>query len=398
MPYLFGVLVLMMIDGVFYVGLRILEKRFNISYEPNLSVLSVEQKAALRKFLNAKTGERVRQHPMLGWGATPRANSAGMRDDREYERTPQPGVVRIAAFGDSFTYGSDVALSETWEKQLVKLDPRLEVLNYGVGAYGLDQAYLRYLEQGTAYNPRIVFIGYMSENIARNVNVFRPFYSRAYSDVIFTKPRFKIIDGKLVLLKNPIATLEDHERLLLNEREELERLGKNDYHYQTNYNKGPVDFLATIRLAKIFRSVVHKQIVHPIFNRNGMYNVESEAYRISLAIFDAFYRRVLEDDALPIILIFPDLNDQYRSRDKKERRYSPLIHDLRFRGYYFMDILGALEPYESRYTVEELTRNWGHYSPLGNAIVAKYIHKNLTAWGFTSLARVQDEIVAKRRP
>jgi hypothetical protein len=396
-PYLSVLLILLLMEGVCYLGLKILNKKFRIRYGPNVEVLSKQQKTLLKKFLAARKGERVKQHPVLGWVSTSQANSAGMRDDREYDKTPSPGVVRIAAFGDSFTYGSDVTLEESWEKQLAASAPSLEVLNYGVGAYGLDQAYLRYLEQGAVYSPHIVFIGYMSENIARNVNVFRPFYRRSYRNVIFTKPRFKLINGKLVLLKNPVATFEDHERLLLHDREVLAKLGENDYHYQTRYNRGPFDFLATVRLIKLVRSVLDKEILHPIFKRNGMYNVDSEAYQLTLRIFDAFHRDVLENGALPIILIFPDLNDLPRSREGKQRRYTPLMDDLRARGCYVIDLLAALEPYESRYTIKELTRNRGHYSPLGNKIVAEYILKTLTAWGFTSVPKVKEEIVAKRR-
>jgi hypothetical protein len=116
-----------------------------------------------------------------------------------------------------------------------------------------------------------------------------------------------------------------------------------------------------------------------------------------LKIFEAFHRQVLDKGALPIILIFPDLNDQLRSREKKERRYASLINDLRHKGFYFIDVLMALEPYESRYTIKDLTRDWGHYSPLGNIIVAEFIHKNLKEWGFTSVPKLPEAIMKKRR-
>ena len=70
--------------------------------------------------------------------------------------------------------------------------PQVELLNYGVPAYGLDQAYLRYLKVGAQYHPNIVFIGYMTENFERDVNVFRPFYGNGYPDWIFSKPRFRL--------------------------------------------------------------------------------------------------------------------------------------------------------------------------------------------------------------
>jgi hypothetical protein len=342
MPYVFIVLIYLVTEGTCYLGLLLLQKKFHASYRPNMSVLSDNQKAALKKFLKAKKGERATQDPILGWVSISEVNSAGMRDNREYKRVPSPGIIRISTFGDSFTYGSDVALGETWEKRLAILAPSMEVLNYGVGAYGLDQAYLRYLQVGTEYNPHIVFIGYMSENIARHVNVFRPFYSAGYGDAIFTKPRFKVHHGNLVLLRNPVSTFADHEHFLLHDSEMLAKLGESDYHYQTNYNKGAFDFLPTVRFIKLFWSTLNKQIINPIFQQDGTYNVQSEAYAVTVKILDTFYRKVLENGALPIIVIFPDINDQRRSRDKQERRYTPFLRYFHEKGYRFIDTLGAL--------------------------------------------------------
>jgi len=43
--------------------------------------------------------------------------------------------------------------------------------------------------------------------------------------------------------------------------------------------------------------------------------------------------------------------------------------------------MNALEPYASRYRIDHLSSmQWGHYSPLGNAIIAKYILGQLNEW------------------
>ncbi|MFM8410222.1 MAG: hypothetical protein ACKOCT_08075, partial [Alphaproteobacteria bacterium] len=51
-----------------------------------------------------------------GWAPRPgatsadglyRANSAGLRSDRETPAEPLPGVLRVAIFGDSFTFGDE---------------------------------------------------------------------------------------------------------------------------------------------------------------------------------------------------------------------------------------------------------------------------------------------------
>jgi hypothetical protein len=379
-PFLAISLIYLFTEALCFIGLLVL-RGFGIPYDPNISALSADQQTSLRKFLRQQGGQYIAQDSVLGWVATAEANSAGMRDNREYARVPLPGTLRISAFGDSFTYGADVALRDTWAKQLTAIDPSIEVLNYGTGAYGLDQAYLRYLKVGTDYKPHVVFIGYMSENLARNVNVFRAFYTSNYRNTIFTKPRFKVRDGELVLLENPIADLRDHEYFLFNDREVLPKLGKNDYHYQTSYNRGALDFLPSMRLAKVVWSAVNREIVNPIFTLDGMYNVESEAYEVTTKIFDAFYGKVREDGALPVIIIFSDLNDQWRSREKKERRYSPLLRYFRSKGYRYIDTLEALEPYEARYSVDDLVEEWGHYSALGHRIIAEFIYGELQKWG-----------------
>ena len=125
-----------------------------------------------------------------------------------------------------------------------------------------------------------------------------------------------------------------------------------------------------------------------------MYNVDSEAYQVTSAIFGAFYRKVLEDGALPIIVVYPDLNDHGRSRKGRTRRYAPLLDEFRRRGYRTIDLLDAFEPENDRYTIGDLTRAWGHYSPLGNRLVARYILDRLNDWGFADRETVE---AAKRR-
>jgi len=311
---------------------------------------------------------------------------------------PRAGILRISAFGDSFTYGAQVPLAETWEKRITGLSPSIELLNYGVGAYGLDQAYLRYDQVGINYHPAVVFIGYMSENIARDVNVFRPFYSSMYGSAIFTKPRFQVKDDQLVLLRNPLASLEDYENFLRNDTEVLPELGKNDYHYQMNCNPGWLDFSPSVRLGKLFWAHLRKNLLHPIFKLDGMYEVNSEAYEVTLRIFDAFYRKILENGAVPIILVFPDVNDQERSRKGKIRRYTPLLEYFRFKGYRFIDTLEALEAYKASHSTADFSvGGWGHYSPLGNAIIGEYILNKLKGWDFLDASKLNQAAQLERR-
>jgi hypothetical protein len=396
---LLPVLVLMWvaIELVSALSLAALSQLRGITYDPALTTLTETQKQRLRKFLLEGSGSDFGQDPVLGWVPTADQNAAGMRDDHEYTIEPPPGTLRISAFGDSFIYGSDVPLSQSWLKQLANLEPSIEVLNYGVGAYGLDQAYLRYRRVAREYRPHIVLIGYMSENIARDVNVFRAFYTSSYRDVIFTKPRFELRRGELRLLANPIATRADHERLLNHDTEVLRELGQHDYHYQITYQAGPFDVLPSVRFAKIFSYYVRKSLLDPIISVRGVYDVDSEAFKVTLAIFDAFYREVLTNGAMPIVVVLPDINDQRHNRAKRERRYRPLLDTFKQREYRFIDVLDAFEPEESRYSIGQLTAAWGHFSPLGGRLAARYVLQQLRDWDYLDVDTVRDAMRAEQQ-
>ncbi len=398
--FAFAVVLYLMVEGVSLAGLQILRKVRGISYFPAASTLAPEAITNLDAFIARGTGAQASMDAILGWvpPPSPEKNRAGMRDNREYDPQPEPGILRISAFGDSFTYGADVELGENWAKRISAMNPAIEVLNYGVAAYGLDQSYLRYLQLGTAYHPHVVFIGYMTENLARNVNVYRGFYTNGYRSTIFSKPRFRVENGVLTLLPNPLTTVEDYRRFRNNQEEVLRELGRNDYYFVSQYAAGPLDFSPSLRLGKLVAARFRKASQIPVFTNDGRYEQRSEAYEVTLRIFDAFYRKVLENGALPIIVVLPDTNDQQRSRDGETRRYAPLLDYFRARGYRYIDALGAIEPVQQRYTMRDLSiKKWGHYSTLGNDIVARYILKSLVEWDLDQPLKANAAAAAERQ-
>ena len=101
----------------------------------------------------------------LGWDIRPDAsnafaqsNSQGIRASHDYKLKPPPEKIRIATFGDSFTHCNGVSNKETWQEQISQLNNNFEILNFGVGGYGLDQSFLRYLEKSVQFSSHIVFI------------------------------------------------------------------------------------------------------------------------------------------------------------------------------------------------------------------------------------------------
>ena len=353
-----------------YGGLLFLNKYRHTKYEP-VDVISTRHSDIINSFIEQKTNYKSFS-PTLGWSIKEngssklyQANSSGIRSNKEYTLTPPSGLLRVSTFGDSFTHGSGVKNNETWQEIMESYDSNLEVLNFGVGGFGLDQAYLRYLEDGRQYKPHIVLIGFMSENIYRNVNTYRPFYLSG-TRIPLAKPRFVIEDGELSLIPNPMQKLHDY-KMLLNSDDLLSEIGANDYYYKKSYTSNVFDWSPTVRLASILIQKLNKKLPNEDIIINGRYNENSEAFRVTTKIFDEFYYACIKNKSTPIILIFPNRDDVIRYHKQEKKRYSPLLSYFDSTGYKYIDLMDAFEDT----AVEELFVV--HYSPLVNKLVAKYI-------------------------
>jgi hypothetical protein len=380
------VFVFVVFEGASAVALRILEAR-GVRYEPRDSGLLPSQREVLEKL--ARGGDLYLDlDPVLGWSPRPlavagqfRANAAGLRADREYSLEPPPDVFRVAAFGDSFVHGDEAEFEDTWGQQLESLVKGLELVNGGVGSYGIDQAFLRYQAIGRRYRPRVVIIGFMTDDIGRAMNTFRPFHTRR-SLVAMAKPRFVLEGGRLRLIPNPLPTRADYAALLADERSVLDRVGAGDAQYQSRYRATPFDFLGTVRIARLgwWRFQAHP-FDASFLDRNGFYDAGSEAFRLNLALIDAFVADVRQAGSEPLVVLFPgkaDL-DPARARERGGRPvYEPLRSALEARGIPTLDLYPAFERAALTQPVANLFR-WSHYSTAGHGVVARSLADRLAA-------------------
>jgi hypothetical protein len=171
----------------------------------------------LRWVKRQKSGRRIYYafddyHPTRGWALRPRlrdvpafagktlnSNSRGLRGVREYALDKPGGVTRIVVLGDSFTFGEDVGDDETWPSRLQAAMPGTEVLNLGVHGYGHDQMLLYLQEEGLRYHPDVVVVGFLPDDMERNVVAFRD----------FAKPQFVLDGGALRLSNVPVPTPDE---------------------------------------------------------------------------------------------------------------------------------------------------------------------------------------------
>jgi hypothetical protein len=113
------------------------------------------------------------------WHHTPevdveyRINGQGLRADREYPLAKPPGVCRIAVFGDSFFFGLEADLKDTFadrlEQSLRSRGIRAEVLNFAVGGYGTAEMLQTYERYGSRFNPDIVIFSWDGSDLTDNV-------------------------------------------------------------------------------------------------------------------------------------------------------------------------------------------------------------------------------------
>jgi len=354
----------------------------HVSYQP-ADAISPKQNAILRQLIRGES-DYTEFSPTLGWtikkngrSGLYQANSAGIRGDKEYELHRPGDVLRIATFGDSFTHGDAVANAETWQARIENADRKVEVMNFGVGGYGLDQAYLRYDLEGRRYNPQIVVIGFMTEDIARNVNSYRPFY---YPDtgLPLAKPRYCLSGERLSLLPNPMQSVDQYARLLSRPREELSAMGRNDYYYKWRYTSSPFDWSPTIRIATI---VVHELRLQlgdgdKALRLDGLYAENSEAYRLTQLLFGVFYDEVRSQGSMPIIVVFPSEEDVRRYQQKLQKRYATVLSYFDLKGYRYIDMMDAFKGAIAQHKGQDLFVA-DHYSPYANALVAEKIRHDL---------------------
>ena len=361
-------------------ALFFLSKARRIEYAPiSVRSLSNQHRKALEDLVAGRTTYIIHS-PTLGWTIKPngfsqlyKANAAGLRANREYLPSVPPGVFRLASFGDSFTHGDRVENKDSWSEMLAGTVTGVEVLNFGVPGYGLDQALLRYQQEGSRFEAHVVLIGLMSENLYRHVNVFRPFYVPATGEPL-AKPRYVLRGDRLTLVENPMRDLAAYQELLERPERVLPRLGTHDRYFQLRYQEGSFDRIPSVRLFKLVRGEFAERQAG--LKQGGTYKATSEAFRVTVGIVDVFVEAVARRGAVPVIVVFPNRGDILQHRKNGATRYAPLLADFRAKGYRYIDLLETFSGDNGRTPIEELIPH--HYSPQGNRVVAGALWRYLT--------------------
>lgn len=314
----------------------------------------------------------------LGWAPTPGHPIGEMEFDwagarcsvSPLARERRTDLTRIICVGCSFTLGDEVEDEQAWPYLLDAASARHEFANLGMGAYGLDQALLRYRRDGRPLQGDEVWLGWMPAASLRLVTMYRP-AQRHWARMVRFKPRFRItLAGDLRLIPNPVESIAHMHAVLSSQKKFLEALDGNDaWVARSPLAYAPegshwLHFTGLGRVVLTLHERRDREVAH------WLNDEQSEVFRLLLAIVDAFREETASDGARLRLLVLPDrgaLGDLAQGG----RGYWETVTDAWERaGIEVIDCSAALLASGAA----EEGRHWapgGHYSVEGNRVVAE---------------------------
>ena len=287
-------------------------------------------------------------------------------------------ITKFASFGDSFVFCRFVKNNQTWQEQIYKLNSQ-KGLNLGVGNYGLDQIYLKYLKTKLPKNTKTVFIGFVPETLSRSLCSWKHYHE--FNNIYAFKPKFINYKKTLKLLNNPIKNFKS-----FNEIENIiKKIRKGEFFYSEKFLKYKLKFPYFFSILKspkrnfklIFYSIMKtlnlndNKIYEFIIKENCIQNDVYFGLKQKNKIVKKLILKINKISKLRkqkiIFLIFPQRYDL----DLKKKNYQRFFKNLSKN----LNIIDLTENFIS----EDINKIYlpakygGHLTPYGNKIVAKVI-------------------------
>jgi len=390
----FAFILMVFYYAIFEFGCLVFDKTIvandEIYVEDKTLALSERSRESLKRLVSGERGF-YQIDPLMGWSiqttgnnhGTYQANSDGIRATQNYDKARAAGITRISCCGDSYTFGSEVKNGETWPAYLQDtLGKDHEVINFGMPGTGLTQSYLRYKNKAEAYESDIVIIGFMSNNIERTLNTFRPFLIPE-TGFPLAKPYAALNgDGELIFHPPLLKNKEDYINLLANTDSVLLNIAEKDYYFRDRISSQVPAKLPSQRVwaylnsrTKVGDNVesILKKFLPRKKKRASYYDPDGYALKVVEPLFEKYVSAVQSAGAKPIVVIFPNGPDIVASNNGKPVRYGILKKILAKQGVKTIDILDLfVDTYGKTIPKEKIFRKV-HYNPETNLLVAEYI-------------------------
>ncbi len=318
--------------------------------------------------------------PYLGWKIANSAkhpnglyfsNSIGIRSNKEFTLKKDLDVVRIAAFGDSYIFGDDVKYEETMVNHLQEIlskKNKVEIMNFGVGGYGIDQAYLRWKLDAKKYEPDIVLIGFQAENCRRNLYIMRKIYDRK-SGLPFFKPRFLLENSSLKLVNYPVPDYNELPNVIKNLH--TNQLNKYESFYNSDSYKisNPLYYSKAVSLIVVF----FKDFLGYENKHIKYYKADNPEMQLCYEIIKKFVNEASDSSNVYLIHI-PKKEDIEQKLKNKNYFYEDFLLKLK-KDFRIIDPSDVLVKTAKNNSIDYLFK--GHYTNEGNKILAGFINENI---------------------
>lgn len=269
-----------------------------------------------------------------------------------------PGRARVLVLGDSFTYGLGVQDEETFCARLAAGLPGLEVVNAGVNGYGTGQQLLALREEGLAFAPDVVIVGFFANDLADNVS--GP-----------TRERFVLEDGEL----RERAAADASGAKAPTNRPERRRWLRHSFVYRFLSDRMK-DRGAAARAAEAAQAAVLSGAPR------------EQAWQLAFALLREIHRTAREHGARMLLLAIPDRAQVEPGalvagaagvdRDVQER----LRAFAEAEGLPLVDPLPALQAAREALGVQTYYPVDGHLRPEGHVVVARAVSAALAELGW----------------
>ncbi|GKS59619.1 hypothetical protein YTPLAS18_31460 [Nitrospira sp.] len=322
-------------------------------------------------------------HPLLGWTIAPSRTSANglYKSSVEGLRSPEAGVAlrsietdcRVALLGDSFTFGEHVPYEQTWAHFLDSaLGPACQVLNFGVGGYGIDQMYLRYTEEARGWSPNVVVFAFIDHDVFRALGIYS-FLMFPGGAMPFTKPRFVLDNDDLRLLNLPLISSDEIFRM-----PSIRDLPFIEYDWEyraTEWDRPGWEWSTRLYGFRLLTSL------YPLYEPARSEIASEQLFGIGRQIFRRFWGEALADGTVPLMIYLPSERDF-----EQAPTWDPVgVRLLRELNIPHVD----LRPCMRQVGVEDMFRPpqlGGHYSEAGNRRVSTCLLDTVRAMVSTSTA------------
>jgi lysophospholipase L1-like esterase len=264
------------------IGLRI----FAANFFPRMMVLDDKlgwrHAASVRKTFVNEDGERILVVH----------NAYGYRG-KVYDLRRTPGSLRVLALGDSFTEGAQVGEEELFTSKLESADPRLEVINTGVGGYGTIQEYLYLISEGLQFHPDLVLLMVFENDFTdNNLSYYPGFGPRPYAK----------LSGRNVQIIEKLDS-SGYERFILPFPFRME-LSKHSFLY----------YFATTRVYQPFLAQRMREM-----ERADLRRIDSNTrYKVFYSVLDRLNDRLKEGGIPLLVVLIPSREEVIGGRSQTE--------------------------------------------------------------------------------